>query len=201
MKHNHYHKSVRGLNSIDVYRVLRLFEVNDPCLQHAIKKLLCAGYRGSKSFDQDVKEAIDTLERWKAMRAEDDANERINKLAAEHEKHTYEAISEACGKKIADMAFGRHEPAAQMDDDSERMAAIGQNGNDGAHYSEKKPDWKDAPDWAMWLAQDPNGGWFFYECQPVISAVGPWMPNGGQVVLAFHGRPTDSSGITLERRP
>jgi len=71
MKHSHYHKSVAGLESVDVYRILRLFEVTDPCLQHAIKKLLVAGGRGAKDISQDVHEAIDTLTRWQEMQAED----------------------------------------------------------------------------------------------------------------------------------
>jgi hypothetical protein len=52
--------------------VLELFEVTDPCLQHAIKKLLCAGVRGSKDEQQDVQEAIDTLERYQDMKAEEE---------------------------------------------------------------------------------------------------------------------------------
>jgi len=71
MKHSHYHKPVTGLESVDVYRILRLFEVSDPCLQHAIKKLLVAGGRGAKDITQDVQEAIDTLTRWQEMQAED----------------------------------------------------------------------------------------------------------------------------------
>ena len=51
MKHGHYFKKVTHLDGIDVYRVLELFEVTDPCLQHAIKKLLCAGTRGSKDVE------------------------------------------------------------------------------------------------------------------------------------------------------
>ena len=71
-KHGHYFKDVTGLNVVDVYRVLQLFGVADPCLQHAIKKLLVAGGRGAgKSIEKDVQEAIDTLERWKAMRNEE----------------------------------------------------------------------------------------------------------------------------------
>lgn len=72
MNHNHYFKNTVHLNAVDVYRVLDLYEVTDPCLQHAIKKLLCAGGRGAKDMEQDVQEAIDTLERYKAMRAEDE---------------------------------------------------------------------------------------------------------------------------------
>lgn len=66
-----YHKTVPVL-TIDVYRVLRAFEVHDPNLAHAIKKLLCAGKRiGGKSLAQDVHEAIWTLTRWEEMRAEE----------------------------------------------------------------------------------------------------------------------------------
>lgn len=71
MSHNHYFKDVSKLNAIDVYRVLELFEVGDPAIQHAVKKLLCAGGRGAKTMPQDVQEAIDSLNRWKEMRKED----------------------------------------------------------------------------------------------------------------------------------
>ena len=71
-KHSHYFKNVEVLAHIDVYRVLKLYNVTDPCLQHAVKKLLVAGGRGAgKDISQDVREAIETLERWEAMRAED----------------------------------------------------------------------------------------------------------------------------------
>lgn len=69
-KHSHYFKPC-PYASIDVYRVLSLFGVTDPCLQHAVKKLLVAGGRGHKDIGKDVQEAIDTLTRWQAMRAEE----------------------------------------------------------------------------------------------------------------------------------
>jgi hypothetical protein len=70
--HSHYHKSVAHLDTIDVYRVLQLFEVADPCLQHAVKKLLVAGGRGAgKSVERDVTEARDSLSRYLQMRDED----------------------------------------------------------------------------------------------------------------------------------
>lgn len=75
MKHCHYHKSVKHLESIDVYRVISLFSVTDPCVQHAVKKLLCAGQRGAKDFGKDIREAVDTLERCLEMRAEDQRNQ------------------------------------------------------------------------------------------------------------------------------
>lgn len=71
-KHSHYFKPVGHLESVDVYRVLTLFGVTDPCIQHAVKKMLVAGGRGGgKDISRDVQEAIDTLERWKEMQSED----------------------------------------------------------------------------------------------------------------------------------
>lgn len=78
MKHNHYFKDVSHLDRVDVYRVLTLFGVTDPCIAHAAKKLLVAGGRGGKSQHQDVQEAIDSLERWKAMQAEDESKEVVH---------------------------------------------------------------------------------------------------------------------------
>ena len=68
----HYHKQLpEGVKTIDVYRVLSLFEVTDPCLQHAIKKLLCAGARGAKDTDKDVAEAAVSIRRYQEMRDEE----------------------------------------------------------------------------------------------------------------------------------
>jgi hypothetical protein len=49
--------------SVDVYDVLRAFNVTDPAIQHAIKKLLCTGIRGHKDSRQDLEEAIQSIER------------------------------------------------------------------------------------------------------------------------------------------
>lgn len=72
-KRSVYHREV-PTTTVDVYRILSAFEVTDPCLQHAVKKLLVAGRRiGGKSEEQDVREAIWTLNRWLEMRAEEAA--------------------------------------------------------------------------------------------------------------------------------
>ena len=113
-KHSHYKKDVTGLCMIDVYRVLDLFGVTDPCIQHAAKKLLATGLRGHKNAERDIQDAIDTLERWKEMRAEDRQRQNVRNP----------------------MTPNVIEPASQIDDDSPRMQAIGQNGNDGAAYGE-----------------------------------------------------------------
>lgn len=76
-KHDHYFKDVRHLDEIDVYRVLDLFEVADPCIAHAVKKLLVSGNRGGgKDRDRDIQEAIDSLERYKEMRREENEANR-----------------------------------------------------------------------------------------------------------------------------
>lgn len=62
---NKYHRKIVGLDgtvtTIDVYRVIDSFDVREPGLQHAIKKLLCAGMRGKNDVDNDLKEAIDAI--------------------------------------------------------------------------------------------------------------------------------------------
>lgn len=75
MKYSHYFKEVGHLHHVDIYRVLDLFRVTDPCLQHAVKKLLLPGERGDKAkagwtADRDVQEAIDSLLRWQEMQRE-----------------------------------------------------------------------------------------------------------------------------------
>ena len=72
-KHSHYYKDVSHLKDIDVYRVLKLFNVTDPCVQHAVKKLLAAGGRGAgKDIERDLREAVDSINRALQMIAEDD---------------------------------------------------------------------------------------------------------------------------------
>ena len=68
---NPYIVDISKYNKLDIYRILKLYEVSDPCLQHAIKKLLCAGKRGSKNFLQDCNEAILSLQRLLEMQGED----------------------------------------------------------------------------------------------------------------------------------
>jgi hypothetical protein len=84
-------------------------------------------------------------------------------------------------KLVEDRLPKPEEPAAAIDDDSPRQQAVAQNGNTGEHYDELpvegtpidpadvdisasgSPNWKDAPDWANWLAQDGDGSWYWYE--------------------------------------
>lgn len=171
--------------TMDVYRLCERFEINDPsgATQHAIKKLVCAGQRGSKGLLQDLQEAVDTINRRIEMIYEDQARDALLSTAFGQQNMIDSAdveISEQPAKckgcfagcrdcchglaKIADEKLARmrassaewfvnecvgflSEPASAIDDDSERMQAIGQNGNGGEHYD--APDWSKAPDSAV----------------------------------------------------
>lgn len=62
-KPNPYTRSVHDYDTIDVYDVLNLYEVHDPAVAHAVKKLLCAGKCGSKDYLTDLQEAQSSLSR------------------------------------------------------------------------------------------------------------------------------------------
>ena len=97
MSYEKYFKDVSGFDVVDVYRVHRLFGVNDEVLCHASKKLLLSGVRtGGKSLEQDVKEARDSLNRWLEMLAEDlgNAQEKDGWTPQEIEAA---AFKDACG--------------------------------------------------------------------------------------------------------
>jgi cyanate lyase len=74
-KHSHYYRRC-PYPHIDVYRVLELFEVTDPALQHIVKKALCAGQRGAKDFRKDLEEIVDTGNRRIEM-LDEDVEERL----------------------------------------------------------------------------------------------------------------------------
>jgi len=48
---------------VDVYDVIRAFNVTDPAMAHAIKKCLAAGQRGAKDSIKDKNESIQAIER------------------------------------------------------------------------------------------------------------------------------------------
>lgn len=132
-RHGHYYKDVSALRTIDVYRVIQLFEVTDPCLQHALKKIMCAGRRGGKDVAKDVQEAIDTLRRWQEMLSEDAATESTQ-------------LSQDLGLY-----------------DESRADIIGQNGNDGEHYPKAPwGEAPEDAEWFA-VDDDGSGWWFTVE--------------------------------------
>lgn len=59
---NKYNRQCKGV-TIDVYDVLKAFEVTDPALQHLVKKALCAGLRGHKTMQQDLEDVLESAKR------------------------------------------------------------------------------------------------------------------------------------------
>lgn len=59
---NKYKRKVPS-TEIDVYDILKAFNVTNQATAHAIKKLLCAGDRGYKDKVQDLKEAYASISR------------------------------------------------------------------------------------------------------------------------------------------
>jgi len=72
VRHLHYRKYVGHLDYIDVYRIIDLYELHDPCFQHALKKVLVPGQRGHKDLTKDINDIIDTMKRKLEMLAEDE---------------------------------------------------------------------------------------------------------------------------------
>lgn len=72
-----YHRAVTGLQFkngkwgkappvvIDIYDLLQAYRdtIDNPALEHLIKKALCAGHRGHKDRKQDFKDMLDSLKR------------------------------------------------------------------------------------------------------------------------------------------
>ena len=73
---NTYTRTIRGTH-LDVYDVMRAYEVTDPAIAHAVKKLLVPGGRsGGKSRLQDLLEAYISIENaidWEAENNADDS--------------------------------------------------------------------------------------------------------------------------------
>jgi hypothetical protein len=59
---NKYQRQVKG-TVVDVYDILKAWDVRNPAVQHAIKKLLQPGQRGHKDALQDLREAGQSIER------------------------------------------------------------------------------------------------------------------------------------------
>ena len=67
----YYRQEYRGVK-LDPYRVLAVYGIAHPALQHAIKKLLRAGASGKRTVRQDIEEARDSLTRMLEMMDEDE---------------------------------------------------------------------------------------------------------------------------------
>jgi len=63
-----YRRTIKGAQ-IDVYDVIVAYGVTCPALAHALKKMLMPGQRHAKTFEQDIDEAIASLQRAKELAA------------------------------------------------------------------------------------------------------------------------------------
>lgn len=57
-KASKYHREIKPGVTVDVYDVLQAWRVDNPALQHLIKKALQAGQRGHKSRDEDLADIV-----------------------------------------------------------------------------------------------------------------------------------------------
>ena len=71
VKQNKYHRIINGKNGnsciVDVYDVLKAFEVTNAALQHLVKKALCVGIMGHKDASEDLQDIIDSAIRAKEL--------------------------------------------------------------------------------------------------------------------------------------
>lgn len=70
VKRNKYMREIKPSVWVDVYDVLRAFEVTDPCLQHACKKMLACGVRGHKNATEDYQDILASSQRALEMHNE-----------------------------------------------------------------------------------------------------------------------------------
>lgn len=63
-----YTKEING-KPVDIYDILKAYNVTNPALQHLIKKALCAGLRGHKDRLTDMREILESAKR--ALELED----------------------------------------------------------------------------------------------------------------------------------
>lgn len=66
-----------------------------------------------------------------------------------------------------------------------------------------KPDWKDAPEWAKWLAMDEDGEWFWFENKPEREGGWGWDADGRlqRDREALWADPPVKSESSLEEKP
>jgi hypothetical protein len=67
----HYRFQFKGIN-LDPFRIAQIYGMDDFCMMTILKKCLCAGNRGHKDFEQDLRDIICAAERKLEMLKEDE---------------------------------------------------------------------------------------------------------------------------------
>ncbi len=75
---NKYSREIKPGVFVDVYDVLRAFEVTDGAIAHALKKLLAPGKRGHKDYLYDLNDVILSINRAIDLHKEWKPEEKVN---------------------------------------------------------------------------------------------------------------------------
>lgn len=92
---NKYQREIKPGVFVDVYDVLKAWDVRNPALQHLIKKALAVGQRGHKDAAEDLQDIVDSAVRAQELDAPT-ANE-----CGHHWGHNFsgETLCMLCGAK------------------------------------------------------------------------------------------------------
>jgi len=63
MSNNKYQREIKPGVFVDVYDVLKAWDVRNPALQHLVKKALAVGQRGHKDAVEDLQDIVDSAVR------------------------------------------------------------------------------------------------------------------------------------------
>lgn len=66
---------------------------------------------------------------------------------------------------------------------------------------QNKPDWREAPDWAHYLAQDSSGHWYWFSSEPHIGLANGWILIVGKHGFSQSGTVIGDWRRTLELHP
>ncbi len=69
MCNNKYQREIKPGVFVDVYDVLKAWDVRNPALQHLIKKALAVGQRGHKDAAEDLQDIVDSAVRAQELDA------------------------------------------------------------------------------------------------------------------------------------
>ncbi len=75
MSNNKYQREIKPGVFVDVYDVLKAWDVRNPALQHLIKKALAVGQRGHKDAAEDLQDIVDSAVRAQELDATSATNE------------------------------------------------------------------------------------------------------------------------------
>lgn len=100
MSNNKYQREIKPGVFVDVYDVLKAWDVRNPALQHLVKKALAVGQRGHKDAAEDLQDIVDSAVRAQELDSPPPA------ACKRKSDHIYDVESELCvhcGKHIREV--------------------------------------------------------------------------------------------------